>query len=213
MNPFILRLVAVGESAMHRAAIRYAGLGVVARLRLRGLHVGDACGFLGMPVVTRHPESQIMIGDGVRMISKTFATALGVSHPCVLRTLAAGATLRIGSRTGMSGGAICAAREVVIGSDCLIGADVVIADTDFHPLAPSHRRDSAAAYRAARPVVIGDNVFLGTRVTVLKGVEIGENTVVGAGSVVTGTLPANVIAGGNPCRIIRQLSAIGSTHA
>ena len=213
MNPVVRRLAAAGESAVHRAAIRYAGLGVATRLRLRGLQVGVACGFLGMPVVTRHPESEIIIGDGVRMISKTFATALGVSHPCILRTLAAGATLQIGCRTGMSGGAICAARQVVIGADCLIGADVVIADTDFHPLDPSLRRDSAAAYRAARPVVIGDNVFLGTRVTVLKGVVIGENTVVGAGSVVTATLPANVIAGGNPCRIIRQLPATGSSDA
>lgn len=173
---------------------------------MRGVAVGGGCGFLGMPVVSRHSESRIVIGDGVRIISKTFGTALGVSHPCVLRTLATNATLQIGSRTGISGGSICAAREVVIGTDCLIGADVIVADTDFHPLDPSRRRDSAAAYRAARPVLIGDNVFLGARVTVLKGVEIGANTVIGAGSVVTASLPPNVIAGGNPCRVIRELA-------
>jgi len=205
MNGIITRLVAFGDSAGRSAAFRIAGLGVASRLRIRGVVVGSGCGFLGMPVVWRHPESRIVIGDGVRIISKTFGTALGVSHPCVLRTLAANATLQIGNRTGISGGSICAAREVVIGADCLIGADVVIADTDFHPVDPGRRRDSAAAYRAARPVVIGDNVFLGTRVTVLKGVEIGANTVIGAGSVVTASLPENVIAGGNPCRVIRDL--------
>lgn len=206
MNSTLIRLVAVGEAISLRLAIRIAAMGVVARLRLRGVQVGRGCGFLGMPVVSRHPESCISIEDGVRIISMTFGTALGVSHACVLRTLAAESNLRIGSRTGISGGSICAAREVVIGSDCLIGADVVISDTDFHPLDPRSRSDSAAAYRAARPVRVGDNVFLGTRVIVLKGVEIGANTVVGAGSVVTASLPPNVIAAGNPCRFIRELA-------
>lgn len=198
-------LIAFIEKLSLSVRIRLAGLGAATILRLRGIVVGRRCGFLGMPLVSRHPSSRITIGDRVRIVSKAYGTALGVSHPCVLRTLTSEAIIQIGDRTGISGGSICAAREVFIGADCLIGADVVITDTDFHPLDPHHRSDSTAAFRQARPVVIRDNVFLGTRVTVLKGVEIGRNTVIGAGSVVTRNVPANVVAAGNPCCVIRDL--------
>ena len=77
------------------------------------------------------------------------------------------------------------------------GANTYIASTDAH----------TDDYRAGkdRPVVIEDNVWLGLNVVVLKGVHIGENSVIGANSVVTKDIPANVIAAGNPCKIIRHI--------
>jgi acetyltransferase-like isoleucine patch superfamily enzyme len=99
---------------------------------------------------------------------------------------------------------IGAMKRVVIGDDCLIAGSVAIADCDFHDINPETRRQSQGT---ADPVLIGRNVWLGTGVTVLKGVSIGDNSVVGARSVVTKSIPANCVAVGNPARIIRVLNS------
>lgn len=91
--------------------------------------------------------------------------------------------------------------EVFIGSHVMIGPNVTIA-TAGHPVEPSLRRKGI---QFNKPVHIGDNVWIGAGVIILPGVTIGENTVVGAGSVVTKDLPANVVAVGNPCRVLRQI--------
>lgn len=88
-----------------------------------------------------------------------------------------------------------------IGADCQIGPNVQLL-TPTHPLEPQPRRDKL---EAARPITIGDNVWLGGGVTVLPGVTIGENSVVGAGAVVTRDIPANVVAMGSPARATRDL--------
>ena len=75
--------------------------------------------------------------------------------------------------------------------------------TPTHPVEPGPRRDK---WESASPIVIGDNVWLGGGVIVCPGVTIGANTVVGAGAVVTRDLPANVVAVGNPARVIRELT-------
>lgn len=90
---------------------------------------------------------------------------------------------------------------ITIGADVLIGPGVQLL-TPTHPLEPGLRRDKL---EAAKPITIGDNVWLGGGVIVLPGVSIGENTVVGSGSVVTKDLPANVVAVGNPARITKSL--------
>lgn len=88
-----------------------------------------------------------------------------------------------------------------IGADCQIGPNVQLL-TPIHPVEPQPRKDR---WEAAKPITIGDNVWLGGGVIVLPGVTIGANTVVGAGAVVTKALPANVLAIGNPARVIREL--------
>ncbi|MFJ3718031.1 sugar O-acetyltransferase [Streptomyces sp. NPDC090057] len=90
---------------------------------------------------------------------------------------------------------------ITIGEDCQIGPDVQLL-TPTHPLEPQPRRDKL---EAARPIVIGDNVWIGGGAIVLPGVTIGDNSVVGAGAVVTKDVPANVVAVGNPARVVRSL--------
>jgi maltose O-acetyltransferase len=92
--------------------------------------------------------------------------------------------------------------RVTIGDDVQIGPYVQLL-TPTHPVEPGPRR---AKWEAALPIVIGDNAWLGGGVIVCPGVTIGENTVVGAGAVVTRDLAANVVAVGNPARVIRQLT-------
>jgi maltose O-acetyltransferase len=95
---------------------------------------------------------------------------------------------------------------ITIGDDVQIGPNVQLL-TPTHPVEPGPRRDK---WEAAKPITIGDNVWLGGGVVVLPGVTIGENTVVGAGAVVTRDLPAGVVAVGNPARVVRTLEDEGS---
>lgn len=92
--------------------------------------------------------------------------------------------------------------EIVISDYVLIGTNFTVYDSDFHELNPQNRIKGIPNMAS---VYIKDNVFIGSNVTVLKGVTIGENTIIASGSVVTKSIPANVIAGGNPCKIIRLL--------
>ncbi|MCE1180186.1 MAG: sugar O-acetyltransferase [Micrococcales bacterium] len=90
---------------------------------------------------------------------------------------------------------------ITIGDDVQIGPHVQLL-TPTHPIEPGPRRDK---WEAAEPITIGDNVWLGGGAIVLPGVTIGDNTVVGSGAVVTKDLPANVVAVGNPAKVIREL--------
>lgn len=90
---------------------------------------------------------------------------------------------------------------IYIGNSVMIGPNVTIA-TAGHPIDPNWRRDVA---QFNIPVRIGDNVWIGANSVVLPGVTIGENSVIGAGSIVTKNIPANVVAVGNPCRVLREV--------
>ena len=90
---------------------------------------------------------------------------------------------------------------VTIGDDCFIGPNVSIY-TACHSTDPVERNSRR---EWAEPVTIGDNVWIGGSVTILPGVSIGDNVTVGAGSVVTRDIPSNVVAAGNPCRVIKKL--------
>lgn len=113
------------------------------------------------------------------------------------------ARIRIGRRSVLSNNVtVISCVAVDIGEECLIGDGVLIVDSDFHHTDPLKRRETP---ENDAPVSIGDNVWLGSRVTVLKGVSIGRNSVVAAGSVVTRDVPENTIVAGNPAKVIRQL--------
>ena len=122
----------------------------------------------------------------------------------------------VGDFTLLNGAIVMAEELVEIGSHCLISWGVGIADSDFHPLEPAQRLIDSQALapffkdRPARPklktarVKIGDNVWIGMNAVILKGVTIGENSVVAAGAVVTKSFPANTIAAGNPAVAVKK---------
>ena len=91
---------------------------------------------------------------------------------------------------------------IEIGENTLIGENVKIYDSDFHNIHPNKRINHIAL---KGKIHIGKNVFIGTNVTILKDINIGENSIIAAGSVVTRSIPENVIAGGIPARIIKKL--------
>ena len=122
----------------------------------------------------------------------------------------------VGDFTLLNGALVMAEERIEIGSHCLISWNVGIADSDFHPLDPAQRlidSQALAPYFKDRPprpklktapVIISDNVWIGMNATILKGVTIGENSVVAAGSVVTKCVPANVVVAGNPAVVVKM---------
>lgn len=124
-------------------------------------------------------------------------------------------TCSIGDFTLVNGALIMAEERIEIGSHCLISWNIGIADSDFHPIEPAQRLIDAQALapffkdRPPRPklrtmpVIIADNVWIGMNATILKGVTIGENSVVAAGAVVTKSVPANVVVAGNPAVVVK----------
>ncbi|MDN6401088.1 MAG: sugar O-acetyltransferase, partial [Brachybacterium sp.] len=113
-----------------------------------------------------------------------------------------GSNVTLGSRTFVNYHLTLAdVAAITIGDDCQIGPNVQLL-TPIHPSAPGPRRERL---ERAEPIVIGDNVWLGGGVTVLPGVSIGNNAVIGASAVVTKDVPANVVAVGNPARVLREV--------
>jgi acetyltransferase-like isoleucine patch superfamily enzyme len=136
-------------------------------------------------------QGRLVIGDRVQILSH-FVPSVFVVFP--------GGKLEIGDRTMVNYGAdIAATCSVIIGRDCLVGTHVIILDNGFHDLV------NKLEMPKAKPVSIGDRVWIGNRVTILPGVEIGHDAVVGAGAVVTTKVPARSVVAGNPARLVRQI--------
>ena len=169
------------EKPRHRAV--ELGKGVTFNVPVKGgqgvLRVGDDT-MLGFPLAYR-------LGDGGIM----------------LQTRTPEAEISIGRRNGFSNNTVlCAVNCIRIGDNCRIGDGVAIYDADFHEVNPSTRDRSMGV---VKPVVIGNNVWIGSRVMVLKGVTIGDNSVIGAMSLVTREIPPNCIAAGTPAKVIRTI--------
>ncbi|MHA3702394.1 acyltransferase [Jatrophihabitans sp. YIM 134969] len=131
----------------------------------------------------------VRIGDGCRVNRFVRFTGTGV--------------VTIGAQTLLNGCWIGSWEAVDVGERCLL-ANCEITDSDFHNVDPASRHEPAAA-STRRPVHLGDNVWVGSRALVLKGSTIGDDSVVGAGSVVRGLVPSRVVAVGNPAVVARQL--------
>ena len=115
-----------------------------------------------------------------------------------------GATLTIGNNVGKSSTRLWIHESVRIGNNVKIGGCVLITDTDAHPMDYVARRSSNECTKSA-PVVIEDDVWVGAHCIILKGVTIGARSIIGAGSVVTKSIPADCVAAGNPCKVIKLL--------
>lgn len=112
-------------------------------------------------------------------------------------------TIQIGRAVLISPGCrISAQNHIHIGDSVMMANGVYITDSDWHGLYNRIERP-----KAATPVIIKDNVWLGDHCIILKGVTIGENSVVGAGAVVSKDIPPNVVVAGNPAKIVKQLDA------
>lgn len=195
-------------SGMLLAKLKHLAFSIVNARQLnkakrQGLQIGQGVVIYGSPLLRRHPDSKISLGDRVVLCSDSRFTALALNHPVKLATTCPGASIHIGADSGISGACIVSAAHISIGSEVLLGANVAIFDTDFHPLNPIGRRHSEVrADIKTAPVRIGDNVFVGTGAIILRGTDIGRDSVVAAGSIVRGSFPAGAIIAGNPAKVV-----------
>ena len=122
-------------------------------------------------------------------------------------TVNEGAKVLIGDHVGMSGTVIWCHQNITIGNNVQIGAEAVLLDSDCHSLNFRERRclQNDMLHKKNAPIVIGHDVLIGMNSIILKGVTIGDRSIIGAGSVVTTNIPADCIAAGNPCKVIKRL--------
>jgi acetyltransferase-like isoleucine patch superfamily enzyme len=171
--------------------------------RFKGVQFHGSCVFLGRPLLSVAARSRFEVGEGVILVSAVRANPLGLSQPCVLRTMRPGAQLIVGPRVGLSGSVVCAAASIEIGEGTIFGAGAMVLDNDFH--VPAGQWDwELENGKTARPVKIGRGVFVGARAIILKGVTLGDRAVVGAGALVTKDVPAGLLAVGNPAKVVER---------
>jgi len=129
---------------------------------------------------------------------------VGLTNPVLLETFENG-EIEIGNFSGGSAVVISSRAKVTVGEKVKLGGNVRIFDHDFHPVdAAIRRKGNDPMHIGSRPVVIGDEVFVGTNAMILKGVTIGARSIVAAGSVVTKNIPADEVWGGNPARRLKS---------
>lgn len=159
---------------------------------------------IGMPLLDIHYSGICKLGDDLVMVNKAKFATLGKNNRCKL-LVAAHATLTLGNKIGMSNATIISTSSVTLGNNIMIGGGVVIVDNDFHSLNPAHwHTDQDPLHMKSDPVIIKDNVFIGMDSIILKGVTIGNNVIIAAGSVVVKSIPDYEIWGGNPAKFIRH---------
>ena len=171
-----------------------------------GVRYGKNCTIHGHLGLKLSPYSTVEIGDNFYLSSGYHINPLARNlqgHICLNK----GSKLIIGDNVGMSSPVIWAHKSIKIGNNVMLGANVTIMDSDAHSMNYLHRRNLSVdkLHKVDAEVVIEDDVFIGMNTIILKGVTIGARSVIGAGSVVVKSIPADCIAAGNPVKVIKRL--------
>ena len=163
-----------------------------------------------LPSIKLPLNSKLIIGDMVVLNSDTKNSNTALTNSCTLVCGLMG-KIEIGENTQLNGVSITAYSNVKIGSNCQIASNTFISDTDFHPIDPTIRERECLGYKFDHavvnkmPIEIGKNVWIGWGVIILKGVRIGDNSIIAAGSVVLSDVTNNVLVAGNPAVIKKKL--------
>jgi acetyltransferase-like isoleucine patch superfamily enzyme len=157
--------------------------------------------FQGLPFF--NINGKLFADEGVTFVSSHFFNPVGLSKRCGIFVSKNG-LISIGKNSGLSGVTLVSWNKIIIGENCGIGGNVSIWDTDFHGI--NYKDRTCFEKVKTEPVIIGNNVWIGANVIILKGTEIGDNSVIGAGSVVVGSkIRSNEIWAGNPAKFIKMI--------
>ena len=161
-------------------------------------HLGQGLRIEQLPYI--RGKGQLLIGNNVYISGKIgigFASSPTLESP----------TLRIGNNSFIGHDCMFQMRKnITIGDHCLLAGGIIIQDNNGHPLDPQSRKaNQPVSDDEVHPVIIKDGAWIGRRVMILKGVTVGENSVVGAGAVITKDIPDNAVAAGNPAKVIKSL--------
>ena len=208
-------------SAMHDSMAIYRGrwLRAYSTIRYRGrVSIGENFRvYGGGSFIHSSKGGSIIIGSGVTLRNNTRSNYVGVDKPCSIVAVGAG-RIRIGDNVGISGCSICAYDAIDIAEMSTIGANVRIIDTDFHAIDGSIRREDvklgrdSTVHAKTGAVQLGTNCFVAMNCTILRGVAIGADSVIGAGSIVTRSVPERQLWAGSPARFCANLGNISQIH-
>ena len=165
--------------------------------------------FRGFSVICALKGSKIVFnnvgrGERINIFSHPFSNMIGLSQRCII-VAKFGGNIVINEGVCMSGCTIYSMDSIIIERNTDIGSGCKIIDNDFHPLPYSQRYPKEQLDKVKkRPIVIGEGCFIGANSIILKGTTLGKNVIVGAGSVVCGSFPDNVIIAGNPARVVKE---------
>ena len=166
----------------------------------------------GCPFIYNKKGAELTIGNNVTVKSSFLSNLVGLYSRTIIVTRAPGAYIRIGDNVGMSGVTIYARKGIEIGENTAIGGNTKILDNDFHPIEAETRNKLLADKNGgdsdlvpSKPIKIGRNCFIGCNAIILKGTELGDGCVVGAGAVVSGKFEPDSVIVGNPARCIRKV--------
>jgi acetyltransferase-like isoleucine patch superfamily enzyme len=174
------------------------------KCKLANIVCGKSPKVWGKVYLHKFPGSQITFGDNLRIVSDPYRYAYNIFPQSKIRTFSSTAKVVIGNNVGFNSLAIVARSQTVsIGDNTMIGGNCQIMDTDGHPIWPPHERWSYSGTHLDKSVKIGNNIFIGLNVTILKGVTIGDNSIVAAGSVVASSIPPNSLAAGVPAKVVK----------
>lgn len=149
-------------------------------------------------------EAKCIIGKNFKMNNGANYSDAGINGKCRIEVREKG-LLIIGDNVGISDVTITCHEKITIGNNVIIGVGTQIRDTDNHSLNPMDRLNGNDwQNKKTKPIEIGDNVFIGANCIVLKGVKIGKNAIIAAGSVITKCIPDNEIWGGNPANYLKH---------
>lgn len=177
------------------------------KIVLKIMHVkfGKKLVLKGVPFIFNKKGASITMGDNCVIKSSFLSNLVGLYSRTIIMTRIPGAVIEIGDNVGISGATVYARSKIEIGDYTNIGGNVKILDNDFHPVDPEARMADDKEQIGTAPIKIGKNCFIGCNVLILKGSEIGDNCVVGAGAVVSGKFEDNCVIAGNPARIIKRV--------
>lgn len=175
------------------------------KLKLMGVNYGKSCIVHGVLSVSLGTDAEASIGDHFCLLSGRSLNPLSRNLMACIK-VNKGGRLKIGDFVGMSSVTIWCHKNIIIGNHVNVGANTIILDSDCHSLNYIERHDINVdmSSKKDRAIVIGDDVLIGVNCIILKGVTIGERTVIGAGSVVTRSIPEDCIAAGNPAVIVKD---------
>jgi len=181
-----------------------------------GVSIGKGATFVGIPKFRRPPGSIISIGKETRILSSFASNLHGLNRKSMITALTKNAHIKIGNNVGMSGVIIASAKSITIGDRVMIGANTTISDTDSHAINYQYRHPSYYGFTSkdfkepikTKEIIIEEDVFIGMNSLILKGAHIGKGSVIGAGSIVTGCIPPNVIAAGQPAKVIKEVEVL-----
>ena len=183
-------------------------------MRATKVEYGKNLKLSGTPLIYNKSGAKLTIGDDCTIKSSFLSNLVGLYSRTIIVTRRPGAYIHIGNNVGISGATIYARTGITIGDNVAIGGNVKILDNDFHPIEFEERNNLLKDPRGgesdlipSKPIVIGNNCFIGCNAIILKGTVLGDGCVIGAGAVVSGTFAPNCVIAGNPARVIRELGA------